>query len=55
MPSPISFAKFDLTVPLFDAEFDPYSSGYLVVGGGGGESHTGVANTLVGQSITNKS
>jgi hypothetical protein len=34
----VSFAKTKLDYPLYAAEFDPYSRGYLVVSGGGGES-----------------
>lgn len=47
MSSPVSYNTIDLTVPLFDAQFDPYNRGYLLVGGGGGENKSGVANTLV--------
>ena len=47
MTAPISFTRMDLKYPLFAAEFDPYNRGYLVVGGGGGESNTGVANKIV--------
>jgi len=45
--SKVSFAKTSTTYPLFAAEFDPYNRGYLVVGGGGGESKTGVPNQIV--------
>jgi len=45
--SKVSFAKTTLSYPLFAAEFDPYNRGYLVVGGGGGESKTGVPNRIV--------
>ena len=57
--SKVSFAKTTLPFPIFAAEFDPYSRGYLVVGGGGGESKSGVPNQIVrteslqgGQSLT---
>ncbi|WPG97536.1 Hypothetical protein R9X50_00031300 [Acrodontium crateriforme] len=44
--SKVSYAKATLPYPLFAAEFDPYNRGYLVVGGGGGESKTGVPNQI---------
>lgn len=44
--SDVSFSKITLPCPIFAAEFDPYNRGYLVVGGGGGESKTGVANQI---------
>jgi len=43
----ISFAQTRLSYPIFDADFDPYNRGYLVVGGGGGEGRSGVVNRLV--------
>lgn len=45
--SAVSYAKITLPYPIFAAEFDPYNRGYLVVGGGGGESKTGVPNQIV--------
>lgn len=50
MAPPVSYAKTTLPFPIFAAEFDPYSRGYLVVGGGGGEGRSGVPNQIV--SIT---
>lgn len=47
MPPPVSYTKYQFKEPLFTAEFDPYGRGYLVVGGGGGENRSGVANILV--------
>lgn len=47
--SKISYAQHTLSYPLFAADFDPYGRGYLVVGGGGGESKTGVPNQIVGK------
>lgn len=47
MNAAISFAQTRLSYPIFDADFDPYNRGYLVVGGGGGESRSGIANKLV--------
>ena len=52
MSAPVSYNTIDLTVPLFDAQFDPYNRGYLLVGGGGGENKAGVANTIVWQGAT---
>ena len=43
----ISYAKATLPYPIFAAEFDPFDRGYLVVGGGGGESKSGVPNQIV--------
>lgn len=45
--SKVTYAKAALPYPLFAADFDPYNRGYLVVGGGGGESKTGVPNQIV--------
>ena len=47
--STVSFAKATLPYPLFAADFDPYNRGFLVVGGGGGESKTGVPNQIVSE------
>ena len=47
MTSKIAFSKATLSYPLYAAEFDPYNRGYLVVGGGGGPSRSGVGNKLV--------
>ncbi|KAL9051363.1 MAG: hypothetical protein Q9162_006065 [Coniocarpon cinnabarinum] len=46
MSSPISFASHEVAYPPYTAEFDPYDRGYLIVGGGGGESRTGVPNRI---------
>lgn len=43
----VSYAKTTLPFPIFAAEFDPYSRGYLVVAGGGGEGRSGVPNQIV--------
>jgi hypothetical protein len=53
MAPAVSYAKTTLPFPIFAAEFDPYSRGYLVVGGGGGEGRSGVPNQIV--SITSLS
>ncbi|KAK3075249.1 hypothetical protein LTR53_001614 [Teratosphaeriaceae sp. CCFEE 6253] len=54
MGSKVSFAKTTLGYPLFAAEFDPYNRGYLVVGGGGGESKTGVPNQISVLDVSNR-
>jgi prolactin regulatory element-binding protein len=46
-----SYAKTTLSFPIFAAEFDPYSRGYLVVGGGGGEGRSGVPNQIVSIAV----
>lgn len=51
MSTPVSFAQTKLDYPLFDADFDPYDRGYLVVAGGGGEGRSGVANKIVNNHI----
>lgn len=33
--------------PLYAADFDPWTNGLLLVGGGGGESKSGVGNKIV--------
>jgi hypothetical protein len=54
MSSSVSYAKATLPYPLFAADFDPYNRGYLVVGGGGGESKTGVPNKISVLDISNR-
>jgi hypothetical protein len=44
---PVSFTKTTLSYPVYAAEFDPYNRGFLVVGGGGGQGRSGVANKIV--------
>ncbi|KAK5001225.1 hypothetical protein LTR66_000001 [Elasticomyces elasticus] len=46
MAPPVSFTKATLSYPIFAADFDPYNRGYLLVGGGGGESKSGVPNKI---------
>ncbi|KAK4543119.1 hypothetical protein LTR36_005896 [Oleoguttula mirabilis] len=53
--SKVSFAKTSLPYPLFAADFDPYNRGYLVVGGGGGISKTGVQNQISVLDVSNRS
>lgn len=47
MVPPIATATVTLGYPLYAADFDPYSNGLLLVGGGGGQSKTGVRNEIV--------
>ncbi|EMC97135.1 hypothetical protein BAUCODRAFT_32874 [Baudoinia panamericana UAMH 10762] len=54
MNSKVSYAKATLPYPVFAADFDPYNRGYLVVGGGGGESKTGVPNQISVLDISNR-
>ena len=53
---PVSFTKTTLSYPVYAAEFDPYNRGFLVVGGGGGQGRSGVANKIVSytQSLTSR-
>ncbi|KAK5112696.1 hypothetical protein LTR85_011207 [Meristemomyces frigidus] len=53
--SKVSFAKTSLPYPLFAADFDPYNRGYLVVGGGGGESKSGVPNQISVLDVSDRS
>jgi hypothetical protein len=50
MAPQVSYAKATLPFPVFAAEFDPYNRGYLVVGGGGGETRSGVPNQIVSRA-----
>ncbi|KAI7333029.1 hypothetical protein KC315_g4373 [Hortaea werneckii] len=52
--SNVSFAKTSLPYPIFSADWDPYNRGYLVVGGGGGESKTGVPNQITVLDTSNR-
>ncbi|KAI7651385.1 hypothetical protein KC318_g15739, partial [Hortaea werneckii] len=52
--SNVSFAKTSLPCPIFSADWDPYNRGYLVVGGGGGESKTGVPNQITVLDTSNR-
>jgi len=47
MVPPIATATVTLGYPLYAADFDPYTNGLLLVGGGGGQSKTGVRNEIV--------
>lgn len=47
MAPPIASAKATLSYPLYAADFDPHNSGFLLVGGGGGEGRSGVGNKIV--------
>jgi len=47
MAPPVADAKLTLSYPIYAADFDPKNSGFLVVGGGGGEGRSGVGNKIV--------
>lgn len=47
MVPPIARATITLDYPPYAADFDPYTNGLLLVGGGGGESKSGVKNKIV--------
>ena len=47
MGPPIATATVRLDYPPWAADFDPYSNGLLLVGGGGGETRSGVKNKIV--------
>ena len=49
-PLPTS-ARLRLPYPLYACDFDPLDSSYLVAGGGGGESSTGVRNAIVSEML----
>ncbi len=49
MAPPIATAKITLTYPPYAADFDPYNSNFLLVGGGGGPVRSGVGNKIVCQ------
>ncbi|KAK4691314.1 prolactin regulatory element-binding protein, partial [Lecanoromycetidae sp. Uapishka_2] len=46
MSSSIPSAQIKLSYPIYGADFDPKNSGFLLVGGGGGEGRSGVANKI---------
>ncbi|KAL9125708.1 MAG: hypothetical protein Q9217_005137 [Psora testacea] len=46
MSPPCASAKITLSCPLYAADFDPENSGFLLVGGGGGEGRSGVGNKI---------
>ncbi|KAF1822958.1 uncharacterized protein K489DRAFT_388814 [Dissoconium aciculare CBS 342.82] len=52
--SDVSYAKHKLPYPIYAADFDPARRGYLVVGGGGGESSTGIANQITVFDVSNR-
>lgn len=47
MAPPVATAKLELGYPLYASDFDPQNKDFLLVGGGGGESRTGVGNKIV--------
>ncbi|KAL8796472.1 MAG: hypothetical protein Q9195_001146 [Heterodermia aff. obscurata] len=54
MAPPIATAKIALTYPIYASDFDPNSNGLLLVGGGGGESRSGVGNKITLIDTTRK-
>ena len=48
MAPQIATAKLTLSCPLYAADFDSRNHGFLIVGGGGGEGRSGIANKIVG-------
>jgi hypothetical protein len=47
-----SSARLRLKYPLYGCDFDPLSSSYLVVGGGGGEGNSGLPKTAIVSEAT---
>ena len=47
MGPPIATATITLKYPPYAADFDPHTNGLLLVGGGGGETRSGVGNKIV--------
>ncbi|PPJ54855.1 hypothetical protein CBER1_07845 [Cercospora berteroae] len=52
--SDVSYAKHTLDYPVYAADWDPYSRGYLVVAGGGGEGRSGVPNKISVLDVNNR-
>ncbi|KAI7491264.1 hypothetical protein KC351_g70 [Hortaea werneckii] len=52
--APSIASSTSLPYPIFSADWDPYNRGYLVVGGGGGESKTGVPNQITVLDTSNR-
>ncbi|KAL8683701.1 MAG: hypothetical protein Q9186_000335 [Xanthomendoza sp. 1 TL-2023] len=46
MSPPVASASLDLKYPLWASDFDPLNNNFLIVGGGGGESRTGLGNKI---------
>ncbi|KAL8814069.1 MAG: hypothetical protein Q9223_006683 [Gallowayella weberi] len=46
MGPPVATAGLDLKYPLWASDFDPLNNNFLIVGGGGGESRTGLGNKI---------
>ena len=51
MAPQIAELRKKLAYPLYGADFDPLNPDFLLVGGGGGASSTGVPNRIVRQTI----
>jgi hypothetical protein len=49
-----SSARLRLKYPLYGCDFDPLSSSYLVVGGGGGEGNSGLPKTAIVSEATRR-
>ena len=43
----VAEARIKLSYPIYAADFDPYNSSFLLVGGGGGEGRSGIPNKIV--------
>lgn len=52
--SDVSYAKHTLDYPIYAAEFDPYTRGFLIVAGGGGEGRSGVPNRISLLDVNNR-
>ncbi|KAF2669295.1 hypothetical protein BT63DRAFT_256855 [Microthyrium microscopicum] len=52
---PVSYSHITLDYPPWAIEFDPYSRGYLVVGGGGGQGQKEVPNKLTVLDVSDRS
>jgi glycyl-tRNA synthetase len=51
MAPQIRSSKLTLSCPLFAADFDPQNNDFLLVGGGGGESRSGVGNQIASRIL----
>ena len=47
MAPEVPFARKKLSYPLYGADFDPLNQDFLLVGGGGGSTSSGVPNKIV--------
>ena len=44
----VAAVRKKLSYPLYGADFDPLNQDFLIVGGGGGSTSSGVPNRIVG-------